>query len=130
MSLYNMVHGVNPLAPSLLHMLEIDVSKVDRLRDCYLARGEGESIEIHIYTRTGGGNRADYQRSNAYLTSLPQYLGDSDVSHDSTYAIFRFRIPTEYVDKINSLVKEVPQAIAKSPAERFEELLQSLEKKS
>ena len=29
MSLFNLVHGVNPLAPSLLHMLEIDVSKVD-----------------------------------------------------------------------------------------------------
>lgn len=52
MSLYNMIHGMNPMSDLLLAALGLTRDKVGRFRDCYW---NGE--HICVYTRNGGGNR-------------------------------------------------------------------------
>jgi hypothetical protein len=91
MSLYNMLFGTNPSADLLLAMLGITRNSVPRFRDCYL---NGDCIEI--YTRTGGGNRDDYEEENDALHALPGFVSDSDDEFDCTYAHFRFTIPERY----------------------------------
>ena len=58
MSMYNLMHGMNPLAGILLKMLEIDQegSKYSsgRFRDIYLNE---DGKKIILFTRNGGGNR-------------------------------------------------------------------------
>lgn len=52
MSMYNMIHGVNPMSGILLASLGLSREQVGRFRDCYW---NGE--HICVYTRNGGGNR-------------------------------------------------------------------------
>lgn len=92
MSLYNMLHGVSPLAPLLLGSLGIDFHTVDRIRDVYLKKYRDEVV-IEVFARTGGGNREHYP--NAILTSHPNYIADEDDGFDNTYAHYYFRVPDE-----------------------------------
>lgn len=109
MSLYNMVHGMNPLVPLLLALIGTDQYSIPRFRDCYM----NEDGEIVVHTRTGGGNRSYYESEescrrehpeyfenddsfpkgpwNEDLRKLPGYLRDEDSDYDSTYANFYFK---------------------------------------
>jgi hypothetical protein len=107
-------------------MLDIDSRAVPRFRDCYLARSSTGELEIHLYTRSGGDNREDLGDQNRNLTQHPSYISDEDAKHDPTYAIFRFRIPSEFIEGITSFVAETPDAVPRSPAERFEEFLEAM----
>ena len=93
MSLYNTLFGVNPCAGTLLKMLGADVQRIPRFRDCFL---KGNAIVS--YTRTGGGNRDDYEAPIAWLRSLPGFLSEHDSSIDSTYAFFAYAIPERFAD--------------------------------
>lgn len=110
MSLYNLVHGENNFASVLLAMLGLSRDEVPRYRDCYWT---GEHIAIH--TRTGGGNREDYEDGNAYLVSQPTYVRDDDDDHDSTYATFYFTVPEPLQWVIPHL-----QAEERTPGERWQ----------
>lgn len=94
MSLYNSLFGVNPFTPILLGVLNTRVEQIPRFRDVFV-----ENDEIIIYTRTGGGNRDEYDRpdcpgpSNADLRNIPGYLRDEDDSFDSTFAYFHYAVP-------------------------------------
>lgn len=59
MSLYNLVFGFNPLAQTLMAMLDLLPGEVGRFRDCFLDDHDGE-LCIAVYTRNGGGNREHY----------------------------------------------------------------------
>lgn len=94
MSMYNMIHGVNPMAGLLLTALGLEPRQIPRLRDCYW---NGE--HICIYTRTGGGNREHYDEPNddnvegpwnSSLRAVSGFSHDSDDDFDSTYATFYF----------------------------------------
>lgn len=52
MGLYNMLHGMNPMADQLLACLGLTRSDVGRFRDISVSEGS-----IAVYTRNGGGNR-------------------------------------------------------------------------
>lgn len=102
MSLYNMMHGINPLAAMVLAMLGTKPDAIPRFRDAYF---DGE--HLCIYTRTGGGNREAYDGPvpsewcpegpyNSDLRALPGFLHDEDDDYDSTYATFYFAVPERF----------------------------------
>ena len=108
MSLYNMLHGVNPLAGVLMKMLDIGPGDVPRFRDCYF---NGE--HIIIYTRTGGGNREEYEAENDAMCGLPGYVRDEDDEFDSTYASFYYEVPEQFnllMDKLKSMAQKQTQS--------------------
>lgn len=91
MSLYNLVHGENPHAEELLEMLnDVQYLDIPRYRDCYLSN---DKTEIIVLTRTGGGNRQDYEEENEKMTMHPWYTHDEDADFDRTFAEFHFEIP-------------------------------------
>jgi hypothetical protein len=96
MSLYNALFDTTPYADALLMMLGINAERVPRFRDCYL----NKDGEIVILTRTGGGNRADYEAENAALRAVAGFINDADDDFDSTYASFIYAPPPGYSDVI------------------------------
>lgn len=102
MSLYNLIHGVNPIAAQLLASLEITVREIDRFRDASLYNKdlkEGEYL-IRILTRTGGSNRDLHQASIKNLRENKHFLRDEDDGHDSTYMYFFFEVPPVLLQQI------------------------------
>lgn len=149
MSLYNLINGVNPLAGLCLSMLNLKPGDVPRFRDCYLAKAEGESaVEIHLYTRMGGGNRGHENwvrngqiealnsrrgvdctcegcRAEA-LSKHPLYLRDQDNDHDRTYATYTFKVPDALREDVEHLVELNPSAVPESPEKRFHDFIERL----
>lgn len=87
MSLYNMMFGVYPAGPALLHAWGIDFKKIERLRDCY---PDEKGEHLIVYTRTGADRLA-----NEYLRKHPQYVQSYNDSADPTYAVFVFDVPDD-----------------------------------
>ncbi len=58
MNLYNMMHGFDGNARTILLTLGIDPDSIARFRDAY---ADPENNEFVIMTRTGGGNRELYK---------------------------------------------------------------------
>jgi hypothetical protein len=107
MSLYNMVHGVKPAAFFILPMLGKHPDEYPRFRDCFTSDKEWPEYDdhIHVYTRTGGGNREYYYDENREMQLHPEFVIDFDDSFDSTFASWVFRVPDKWkadYDKINS----------------------------
>lgn len=92
-----MLHGVNPNAPALLHALNLNPKEIDRLRDVSFGK-DGDQVVIHVFCRTGGGNREDYP--NTKLVEHPLYIRDEDDDFDSTYAHYYFRVPDEVLKEV------------------------------
>jgi hypothetical protein len=88
MSLYNLLFGKNKNSVIVLSLLGLKECDVERFRDCDMNK-EG----IHIYTRTGGGNRSGYP--NKMLTNHKNYKYDEDDNFDCTYATYYFDYPEE-----------------------------------
>ena len=97
MSLYNMLHGYSPNAAAILHALDLDPKQIDRFRDASFGK-DGDRHVLHIFCRTGGGNREDFP--NTALTSHPLYLRDHDDAYDCTYAHYYFQIPQKVLDEL------------------------------
>ena len=97
MSLYNMLHGFSPNAAAILRALDLDPNQIERFRDASFGK-DGEAPVLHIFCRTGGGNREDYP--NTVLTSHPLYLRDHDDEYDYTYAHYYFKIPQKVLDEL------------------------------
>lgn len=139
MSLYNMLFGVNQLAPFLLATLNLNDSKVPRFRDCYL-----RDDKIVIYTRTGGGNRDFYDSEescrsnypeyfdgedapsgpwNDDLRAHPNYVFDEDDDYDRTYAYFYFSYPDDYAADLKALASADK---SHTPSEQWQNLFNTL----
>ena len=120
MSLYNMLFGVNELAPILLKCLNLTPYEVPRFRDCFISDNS-----ICIHTRTGGGNREDYQAENEELAAHPEYLRDEDDDFDCTYANFFFKFPKDYEEDLKALADNIENHM---PSDKWKALFQSMEK--
>lgn len=114
MSLYNMIHGVNPAAFFVLPMLGKHPDEYPRFRDCWTEAHEllpdgplgftlatkadaaSPKDAIYVYTRVGGNNREGYEDGIAEMRAHPQYLRDYDDDFDSTFATFVFAVPAEW----------------------------------
>lgn len=125
-TLYNLMHGTNPLSQSLLRALELERASVKgwcRFRDCYVQRtGEG-GFEIHLLTRAGGLNRADYVAPIALLQQHPLYLRDFELASDKTYATFVYRVPESALAEIEEAVRRDPKIVPDPFAERMDAFL-------
>lgn len=122
MSLYNMLFGVNEIAPLLLKILDIDQASEKyasgRFRDIYL---NADGTKIILLTRNGGGNRADYFPEG--IRKHPNYLTDYDDSFDSTYAYIEFSVPERFEEALKKV------ATGKEPetlAEKFSRAVKDL----
>lgn len=117
MSLYNVLFGTNKSADVLLKCLGFSRGDIPRFRDCFLSEGE-----IVIHTRTGGGNREDYEEGNGAMQAHPCYISDEDDDFDCTYANFHFSFPEEYAAEL----KEMSEAGEDfKPSEKWQALLAS-----
>lgn len=95
MSLYNMIHGFNPITPIILTVLKKTSSEFPRFRDAYI-----KDKYMIVLTRTGGGNRESYKNENDEITKHPLYVKNHDDSYDSTYALWYFNLPEDFpIDK-------------------------------
>ncbi|MBS1722625.1 MAG: hypothetical protein JSS66_06400 [Armatimonadetes bacterium] len=131
MSLYNMMHGFNPLTPILAHILGLSIAEnqpgtpVGRFRDIEL---NADGTQIHLLTRNGGGNREHWSFSyeteegpecpcpgciqEYVLPKHPQYVSDSDDDFDSTFAITVFNVPVEFLEQTRSWASgQEPQSL-------------------
>lgn len=116
--LYNMLFGVNPLAGVLLQLLEIDHKTVPRFRDCFLNEN---GTEIIVYTRSGGNNRSEYVDENAAMRTKTGFVADQDDTYDSTYALFRFKIPEEPIPLVSWVLLAEQHGV--DPAKRWEQAI-------
>lgn len=108
MSLYNSLFKENEDSVALLGMIGCTKESIPRYRDVFIC-DKGENIII--YTRTGGGNRGDYQEEIDKLKSNPNYLEDYDDDFDETYAYFKFKVPEKYSETTKKLFKEEPETV-------------------
>jgi len=92
MSLYNAVFKTQPAALIILKALGAEPEKVPRIRDAWVTK-DGDEFRLVIFTRTGGGNRQDYEEGNAYLRSLPGFVSDRDDEFDATFAKWSYLPP-------------------------------------
>lgn len=125
MSLYNMLHGVNPASGMLLEWLDIDQEDGNyssgRFRDIYL---DEKGVKIILYTRNGGGNREEYQELIDHLATHPEYLSDYDDDFDCTYAYIEFSVPKEVKRLAKMLATgEKPKTIS----QKFEETMKEMD---
>lgn len=118
MSLYNMVHGTNPLAGLILAVLGVKPAEVPRFRDAYY-----NGSNLVILTRTGGGNREAYEEQNQKLTELHGYLTDADTAFDSTFAEFHYSVPDQFLYLLEYLNK---YSQTKDLGTRWEEELEKI----
>lgn len=119
MSLYNLLFGRNPLAGVLMGVLDLTPGDVGRFRDCFLAKGETGALEIHIFTRNGGGNRDDYEDVTETLRAHANYLRDWDDDFDCTYATYAFAVPDAFADAVMTLAGS-PGAVPDASTDRFQ----------
>lgn len=126
MSLYNMINGTHALAGTLMQLLKIRHDAVGRFRDCFLQRGPDGALEIHVYTRNGGGNRQDFVAETEALRKHPLFLRDFDDEMDSTYATYVFSVPAAALETLTKAA-EMPGMVPPSPAERMKAFMQKLE---
>ena len=120
MSMYNMIHGQNPLSVIYLKMLGLSPDDVGRFRDCYL-----NGDEIAVYTRNGGGNRESYEEVFAELEEHENYLRDEDDEFDCTYATIYFSIPAQYEADVLMIKLAIDQNTV-PPDEKWQILMKSL----
>lgn len=64
--MYNMMNGTSMATFFVIPMLGKRPDEFPRFRDCFLNDEEHPEYKnhIHVYTRTGGGNRESYQVEN------------------------------------------------------------------
>jgi hypothetical protein len=129
-NMYNLVHGTNHYAPFLMGVLGIHPSSAGRFRDCFMQRASDGALEICIYTRNGGGNRAAYADATQQLREHPLYLRDFDAALDNTYAEYIFRLPNGDVgERLQEMAERDPErALPKSHAERMQEFTELMQR--
>jgi hypothetical protein len=137
-SLYNLLHGVNPIAPLLKAVIGIDQEggqwQSGRFRDIFLS---ADGSEVVLYTRNGGGNREHWHDDQPagkdcrcpgciityHLPTHPDYIRDEDDDFDCTYASVHFRVSERFRPLTGVLATG---ADPKSISDKFEETLQEM----
>ena len=98
MSLYNMMHGVNPITFFIIPMLgDKHPEEYPRFRDVFLKDSSHPEYDmfIHVYTRVGGANR-DYDYGQDELMKHPNFVATFDDQEDPTYGTYVFSVPDKW----------------------------------
>jgi hypothetical protein len=128
MSLYNLICGNNP-AHEILHAILETVEplpNLPRYRDTYTIEKDGK-IYIVIYTRTGGGNREEFESENRALTSHPMYVNDYDDDFDNTFAHFEFLVPDSWQARVisfHNIFSRSPKGM--TPRQKFQRQMDAM----
>jgi hypothetical protein len=96
MSFYNIIKGDKSPSISKFVVDTLDdycLPYIPRYRDAWIDKNEWDEYEFIVLTRTGGGNREEYEEDNNELAKHPLYLYYNDDDFDSTYAEFHFKVP-------------------------------------
>ena len=120
MSLYNQIFGYNPIAPTLLLILQLDPQKIPRFRDAYI----DDLGNIVIYTRTGGNNRATYASENQALREIPGFIRDEDDDYDETFAKFTYEVAEPFVPAVAIMLMAQDHF---DPGERWKAMLKGMQ---
>lgn len=129
MSLYNLMCGNNPLFTLFLAVIDLPKDRIPRFRDVYTKR-DGDDVVVVVHTRTGGGNREDYEDKNGWLAEHPLYRTDADDDFDSTFADFEFTVPEKYradIGAIHDTLHNIPKFA--TPREKFDRSMAQLQDK-
>lgn len=100
MSFYRALFGGNSNEDFVNTILgEMGVDEPGRYRDAWIEYDEDEKEPIFVLlSRTGGGNREEYEDINEIIGSHSACISDIDSEFDSTYNEFRFKVPDKYKD--------------------------------
>ena len=99
MSIYHLMHGVNPAAFLILPMLGKHPDEYPRFRDCFVT----EDNHILVLTRVGGGNRNDgYGEEELYKD--PHFIKTYDADWDCTYGYYEFSVPDEWKADFDAII--------------------------
>lgn len=131
MSLYNAINRVSQATFFILPMLGKHPDEYPRFRDCFCqdeAHPEHNNY-IHIYTRTGGGNRKDYVNENQVIRDMDGFVVDYDDSVDSTYASWIFKVPERWQDDFNALLEGKLAHVSKEYIAELKRVFPQLEAK-
>jgi DNA-directed RNA polymerase subunit F len=126
--MYNIINGVNQAALFILPMLDKHPDKYLRFRDCFLFDEDHPEYDnyIHVYTRSGGGNREEFEEEIEEIRKHPNYITDYDDNFDCTYASFIFSVPDEYKNDyekiINNKITEISEKYKKKIVEIYPKL--------
>lgn len=125
--MYNMVCGVDPLAPYILAAIGLKPDEIPRLRDAFMHLNvEKREYELAILTRTGGDNRASYRDEIEALRKVEGFLRDEDYhALDDTYAIFLYTIPDRAKPLFTEVIKQ--DKVTPEPSERFKRAINALD---
>lgn len=130
MSMYNMLHGMNPATFLILPMLGKHPDNYPRFRDCFITDEEADvEDKIIIYTRTGGGNRDGYEAENAAMQAMPTFVRDYDDPFDCTYANFVFDVPEEWKEDYDKITTQRTSEISDEYKARLYEVYPKLKEK-
>ena len=86
----------------------------ERYRNMQVAKEEDGTLVVYVRTRTGGGNREEYQENIDEVRAHKYYMEDSDDDFDSTYMWYTFKIPHVHVKQIETLWRTPKGALVKS----------------
>lgn len=131
MSLYNLVNGVSPATFMILPMLGRHPDEYPRFRDCFLMDEEHPEYDkfIHVYTRTGGGNRDAYSDENSVMTDDSNFVADFDDSFDSTFASWVFSVPAVWKDDFDVILSKGIEFVSESYQKQVRKVYPKLKEK-
>lgn len=129
-----MIHGMSPAAFLIVPMLGKHPQEFPRFRDCF-TEDEGRpeyNGHIHVYTRTGGGNREYYADENNEMRSHPDFVDDFDDGFDATYASWIFKPPAKWKNDFDKFcrgeIKETSEQYKNMILNRWPKLYSKLRK--
>jgi len=127
MSMYNLIHGENPVGPALIDLLQkVQPVEIGRYRDAWVEH-RGDALMIRVHTRNGGGNRASHDDPS--MQAHPWYVEDSDLNSDTTYADYWFLIDPKVVGEQEM---RILMSIAQDPVDmdaRWDQAIESLKRR-
>jgi len=103
MSLYHLLHGKpsDALFEKLIMWCGLEDISIPRFRDISVS---DEEPVVTILTRTGGGNREEYDANNLSMTCFDSFIEEYDCTWDKTYAEFRYGIKKEYIEEWKKMI--------------------------
>jgi hypothetical protein len=99
-----------------------------RFRDCFVVLKEDGKKEIHLLTRVGGNNR-NQGYGEEELQKHPNFLYDSDVEEDNTYATYVFSVPKEWKKDFEKIVDGKLNEVSLKYQERLKKVFPKLNEK-
>lgn len=119
MSLYNSLFGVNANSIEILSLIGLKEEFFARFRDVDLINN-GETVRV--FTRTGGGNREDYEDNWQEIRKNSNYITDYDDDFDDTYAYIEFKVPAEKIESAKALFAGEPESFEEKFNKSMEEM--------